>query len=87
MSRPLSDRRAAKLRRLLAAKAKAGKAYSRIHALTAELIKITPVGVEIAGPDGKRYTVQDNFAGRVAYKTAAIDHFEVKEVRPEKAPR
>ena len=87
MSRPLSAVRSAKLRRLLTAKEKAGKLYAKVHARTAELIKITPPGAEIAGPDGKVYTVVDNFAGRVAFKTAAIDHFEVKAVDPKKAPR
>lgn len=87
MSRPLSAVREAKLRRLLASKATAGKHYARVHARTAELIAITAPGTEIQGPDGKTYTVQDNFAKRTAFKTCAIDRFEVKPVQPEKAPR
>ncbi|MBE7157757.1 MAG: hypothetical protein INR62_04875, partial [Rhodospirillales bacterium] len=45
-----------------------------------------PPGVEIEGPDGKRYVVVDNFAKRTAFKTCAIDQFELKEFGP-KRPR
>lgn len=87
MSRPLSEVRAAKLRRYLASQKKAGKHYAAGRARAAEIIKITPPGTEIPGPDGKTYVVVDNFAKRTAFKTCAIDQFELKEVRPEKAPR
>ncbi len=86
MSRSLPVCRAAKLRRLLTAKAKAGKLYSRVHALTAELLKLAPVGTEMEH-GGKRYVVRDNFAGRTAFKTCAIDQFEIKEVGAEKGRR
>ena len=87
MSRPLSAVRAAKLRRYLASQKKAGKHYANGRARAAEIIKITPPGTEIEGPDGKRYTVVDNFAKRTAFKTCAIDQYEVKPVQPEKASR
>ena len=87
MSRPLSVRRVAKLRKIIRNKAKAGKLYSRVHADTAEFIKITPVGVEVE-LEGKKYVVRDNFTGRVAFKEkVAIDRYELKEIRPEKALR
>ena len=54
MSRPLSVVRAAKLRRYLASQKKAGKHYANGRARAAEIIKITPPGTEIEGPDGKR---------------------------------
>lgn len=87
MSRPLPAVRAAKLRRYLASQKKAGKHYAAGKARAAEIIKISPPGTEIEGPDGKVYVVQDNFAARTAFKTCAIDRYELKEKKPEKAPR
>ena len=86
MSRPLSAVRAAKLRRIVRNKAKAGKLYSKVHADTAEFIKMTPVGTEVE-VDGRKYAVVDNFSKRAASKTVYIDQYELREVRPEKAPR
>ena len=87
MSRPISAVRAAKLRRYLASQKKAGKHYAAGKARAAEIVKISPPGTEIQGPDGKTYVIQDNFAQRTAFKTCAIDRFEVKEKKPDKALR
>ena len=84
MSRPLPEVREAKLRRLLVAKAKAGTYYAKVHARMAELVKITPPGVEIATPDGRGFVVVDNFAKRTAFKTCAIDRYELKQVKEDK---
>ena len=87
MSRSLSARRVAKLRRIVRNKAKAGKLYSKVHADTANFIKITPVGTEVE-LDGRKFVIVDNFTGRrAASKTVYIDQFELKETKPEKAPR
>ena len=87
MSRPLSVVRAAKLRRYLTSQKKAGKHYADGKARKAEIARISPHGTEIEGPDGKKYVVVDNFAQKVAFKTCAIERFDVKEAKPEKAPR
>ena len=87
MSRPLSAVRAAKLRRYLASQRKAGKHYAEGKARKAEIAKISTPGTEITAPDGQVYVVVDNFAQRVAFKTCAIEQFDLKLKKAEKAPR
>lgn len=70
----LAHRRVSLATRILSAKARAGKFYSRVHAMQARLAKIAKPGDKITLEDGRTLVV--------SYQTKAVANFELKDDKP-----